>query len=400
MRTGAGEQFIRWAKVHAVVALGALLATSACTSSSLARSEYVETRSANLSELDALARSLVDEGATAGVSWAIRIGREPARARTYGVSYIQTKRALRSSDRFRIASVTKPVTAAAVLSLVQSGRLSLETRLAKFFPEYPNGQRITVHQLLSHTSGIPNWWEGQLPKGTPNDFPMCAEPHRYLQQMQIASLFEPGSAYKYSNTGYVLLGEIIEKASGQSYEDFLRDAVFAPARMKATELERDENASAFWIHGYAREPATNAFVPPTVYAMPFAAGGLRSTASDVLFFMDALFSGTMLDRDLLQQMTSYARLNDGRMTFEAPFIPPGSPPKPVDHVTKRGYGYGFNLMELDGTPVYYHSGGIAGFNAYVLHIPRNEVTLVLLANTEDGLMPALKDILSVASEIL
>jgi CubicO group peptidase (beta-lactamase class C family) len=288
-----------------------------------------------------------------------------------------------------------------VLRLVEVGKLSLDDTVARFFPDYPNGQNISVYHLLSHTSGIPNWWEGGTPADTPADFPMCAQPHRYLQAMKTAALFPPGSQYSYSNSGYVLLGEIVEIASGQSYEAFLARNVFKPAGMNDTEMEHVGQSSARWVSGYAIDPAKPAsFAPPATYAMPFAAGGLRSTVADLLKFSQALRNGNLLKPDSVKSMTTYGRLADGRPVYEGKYSPPDSPPpRPRPHIAKNAYGLGFNIMELHGTPAYYHSGGIAGFNSYLIHIPKNRTTIAMIANTENGIVPPLEAVLRIAVEI-
>jgi D-alanyl-D-alanine carboxypeptidase len=377
-----------------MIALGMVLGITGCALNdtpatdrriSLARAEAIE-------EIDSILERLVADGTTAGISWAIGTGDGAAIARAHGLADIATQKPLRPTDSFRIASVTKPITAAAVLKLIETQKLSLQDRLSRFFPDYPNGESIKIYQLLSHTAGIPNWWEGELPPDTPAEFPMCPEPHRYLQEMKLASFFKPGESFKYSNSGYVLLGEIIEKASGQTYERFLAENIFRPTGMTTSEMEHIERPSPHWVTGYARV-AGGGFSDPQLYHMPFAAGGLRSTALDLLKFMDALLAGKIIPRDLAKQMTTYASLGDGRYTFEAAFVAANSrPPTPQANLAKRGYGLGFNLMEIHDTLVYYHSGGIAGFNSYVLHVPKNRTTVVLLSNTEDGLVPALKEI--------
>ena len=359
------------------------------TSASTVGAEQVE-------RIDSALRDLVSKSHTAGLKFGIQIGDKPPLVRTYGFADLSSRRPVRASDEFRIASITKPLTATAVLKLERLKKLSLDDRLEKFFPDYPNGALISIRQLLSHTSGIPNWWDGELPSDTPKEFPMCDEPHKYLQRMKTSSIFSPGEFFKYSNTGYVLLGEIIEKVSGRSYESFLQEHVIAPAGMVDTRMEYIDQPLAAYGKGYT----ASEFGEPEIYHVPFAAGGLRSTAADLLSFVSSLRAGKIVPKAVVAEMTSYARVNDGRFTFEAPFVPPGSdPPKVQEHIAKRGYGLGFNLMEAHGTPVYFHSGGIAGFNAYLLHVPKNATTVVLLANTEDGLLPALKQVLKLATEI-
>jgi D-alanyl-D-alanine carboxypeptidase len=354
-----------------------------------------------IAEIDRLVLQTVTDGKAAGISYGIQIADAPAITREYGLADIAADRKVVPGDRFRIASITKPMTAVAVLRLVEVGKLSLNDTVARFFPDYPNGQNISIYHLLSHTAGIPNWWEGGMPADTPADFPMCAQPHRYLQGMKTAALFPPGSQYSYSNSGYVLLGEIIEIASGQSYEAFLAQNVFKPAGMNDTEMEHVGQSSARWVSGYALDPAKpGSFAAPETYAMPFAAGGLRSTVADLLKFARALRNGVLLKPDSVKSMTTYARLADGRPVYEGRYSAPNSPPpRPRPHVAKNGYGFGFNVMELHGTPVYFHSGGIAGFNSYLIHIPKSRTTIALIANTENGIVPPLDAVLKIAVEI-
>jgi CubicO group peptidase (beta-lactamase class C family) len=378
--------------------LCALLLASCVTESHRTAEHSRHAKDPKGQELETLLRGIVDNHSAAGVSWAYKIGNARPEIGSYGVANLETHRPLRPADPMRIASLTKPLTATAVMKLVEMRRLSLADPLSKFFPNYPGGRAITIYELLSHTSGIPNWWDGELPPDTPVDFPMCPEPHRYLARMKVGSQFEPGTAYKYSNSGYVLLGEIIEQASGEPYEYFLRRHVFAQARMANTSLERNDRPTSNWVFGYVQGPDTKTFKEPERYHMPFAAGGLRSTAEEMFRFVEALREGKIISRKAVDQMTSYAQLNDGRLTFEAPFLAQGAPkPKVQEHIAKRGYGLGFNVMELHGTSVYFHSGGIAGFNAYLIHIPRTDTTFVAIANTEDALVPVLKDLLRVVA---
>lgn len=338
---------------------------------------------------------------TAGFALGIQIGDEEPIIKEYGFADLSANRKVKAIDQFRIASVTKPFTAAAIFKLVDLGKLSLSDHINKFFPDYPNGANISVYHLLSHTSGIPNWWDGGMSEDVPKEFPMCDNPHQYLQGMKNNALFQPGEFYKYSNSGYVLLGEIIEIVSGQPYEDFLKQNIFTPVGMTNTRMEYIEKVNDDWVKGYALDTSKNIpFVDPDVYHMPFSAGGLRSNALDLLKFIKALNSGKIINEASFKKMTSYATLNSGKPVYEGVYRAPGAKPnKRHKEFEKQGYGLGFNLMELYKTPVYYHSGGIAGFNSYLIHIPESNITMVLLANTEDGIMPALKGILKVATEM-
>jgi len=133
--------------------------------------------------IDSLIRGLISDKKTAGFAYGIKIGESAIISKQYGLADIEKRLEVQQANQFRIASVTKPITATTALKLVETGKLSLSDPLSKFFQNYPNGQNITIYHLLSHTSGIPNWWDGELPKNAPTTFPMCDNPHLYLQKM-------------------------------------------------------------------------------------------------------------------------------------------------------------------------------------------------------------------------
>ena len=355
----------------------------------------------HLQKIDSLVEQLVSDQHTVGISYGVQIGKAQPHYKVYGVSDITTKSPVVYHSQFRIASLTKTITAAGILKLVDQGRLSLEDPLTRFFPDFPGGENITIYQLLSHTSGIPNWWEGGMPRDTPEDFPMCKTPHQYIQQMNKTSFFESGSHFYYSNTGYVLLGEIIEKVSRNSYQDLLRSTVFADANMTATEMEYPAKPSSNWAKGYSIKETDGklSFSEPEYLHAPYTAGGLRSTPKDLIAFLNVIFEGKLLSKELSRKMTNYAKVHGEKPIYESVFFPYGTPPEPPKHMTKNGYGLGFNIMEFYGEPVIWHSGGIAGFNAIMAYIPKNDTKIVILANTENGVVPAFDDIMKTVMAI-
>ena len=371
--------------------------------------EKIETTSKIVSEfnlsqinkLDSIIKDYVIQNKSVGIEFGIQINNTEPIVKKYGYADIETKRKLKETDLFRIASITKTFTATAIMKLVETGKMSLNDTLNKFFPDYPNGKNITIYQLLSHTSGIPNWWEGGMPDNEPKNFPMCENPHQYLQGMKKPSIFEPGEFYSYSNTNYVLLGEIIKQISGETYEKFLEENIFSPSGMTQTEMEYLDKPSKYWINGYAYdESEENPFVEPQSYHMPFSAGGLRSNSIELLKFINTLNSGKIINQRTLEKMTEYALLKSGKPVYEGKYLPPNSKSsKPRANRTKFGYGLGFNLVELYGKPVYYHSGGISGFNSYLMHFPENNTTVSLLANVEDGIVPLLSEMRRIVNEI-
>lgn len=395
-------------KIHFIFLLIAILTISCQTANKVNKQADVKTAEAEtdsnlekINKIDSLIQKLIAEKKTAGFAFGIQIGDNKPITREYGFANLEKQIKVKSTDQFRIASLTKPVTATAILKLIELGKLSFDDTIDKFFPKYPNGQNISIYELLSHTSGIPDWWEGGIPENAPKNFPMCEKPHQYLQEMKKGSLFEPGTFYKYSNSGYILLGEIIEIVSGMSYDEFIKENIFEPSGMSNTEMEYIEKGSENWVKGYVLETENKIpFVDSEVYHMPFSAGGLRSNANDMLNFITALNSGRIINKKLFNQMTSYARLKNGKDVYEGNYIAPDSKPKkPQENIDKRGYGFGFEIMDLYKIPVIWHSGGIAGFNSVLMHIPQSNTSLILLANTEDGIIPELKEIRKIATEI-
>lgn len=337
--------------------------------------------------IDSLVQTLLAKKQTVGFMLGIQHGSRKPFLKEYGLADVRAQKPVMSTSKFRIASLTKPFTAVAVMRLIETGQLNLQDKLSRFFKHYPKGDSITIYQLLSHTSGIPNWWEGEMPASTPADFPMCKSQHLYLQDMKKPFLFEPGTKHSYSNSGYVLLGEIIEQVTGMHYIDYLHSAIFKPAGLHHTLLDEGIDRDETWAKGYQKTNDT-LFTEPKGYTMPFSAGSLRSNPEDLIKFLDALYQGKIIKKSTLAQMTTYALTRSGTPVYDAMYFPATfTPPPPPAYLKKYGYGLGFTLMEIYGTAVVWHSGGIAGFNSILLYLPKSKTKIILLANTENGVIP-------------
>ncbi|MBQ4822744.1 serine hydrolase domain-containing protein [Aquimarina sp. MMG016] len=347
----------------------------------------------NSDKITDLIKELVDDEFTAGVSYAMQIGNAESIVGQYGFADIENKIYVNEQTKFRIASVTKPITATAIMQLVEREEISLDNTINRFFPNFPNGSSITIYHLLSHTSGIPNWWEGGMPKDEPKNFPMCKNPHVYLERMNRISDFEPGSYHNYSNSNYVLLGEIIQLVSKQSYADYISENIFIPSGMKNTEMEYSDSNTEGYAKGYTYlHEDSHKFGIPDAYAMPFSAGGLRSTATDLLKFANALQLGTLVRKETLATMISYALLSNGSRVYESLYSPSGQYPNFPNNIDKFGYGLGFQIMDNFDTKVISHGGDIAGFNAIFINVPKSNSKLIILANTENGILSQLRAI--------
>lgn len=235
-----------------------------------------------------------------------------------GVLDLDSRRQATTSTRFLLASTTKPIVAALVLDLVERGKLSLTTPLSRFYPKLPGARRITVRMLLDHTSGLNEYFDdpriSRVIAGDPDHRWTRAEVLRAITRLQ----FTPGSRYEYTNSNYVVLGGVIEKASRGTIERAFRARIAGPLRLAdSTFLYRPERSDLF-AHPYVREGRSlrDAFAPgvgvPADYWGPvWTDGGLASTATDLARFGDALFEGSLLRPKTVRTMTRLNRFGAG-----------------------------------------------------------------------------------------
>lgn len=249
--------------------------------------------------------------------------------------------------KFRIGSITKQFTAASVLLLEERGKLKIEDPVIKYLSDAPaQWGKITVFNLLTHTSGIPSF----------TDFPdyeatkwKDTNPHELVSRFIATPLeFEPGTMARYSNSGYVLLGLLVEKISGRSFGEFLRQNIFAPLGMADTAMDDNSNILPRRVKGYL--PSTSGLKPANYISMtiPYSAGALYSTTGDLLKWQRGLFGGKVLAPVSLTKMT-----------------------KPY----KDNYALGLFIQTKNGHKVIYHGGGIDGFNSSVMFYPRHNLVV-------------------------
>jgi CubicO group peptidase (beta-lactamase class C family) len=305
----------------------------------------------NANRMDEVARYYVDEHQFMG-SVLVARGDEVLFSKAYGSANLEWNVPNTLNSKFRIGSITKQFTAAAILLLEERGKLKLDDPIKTYYPNAPAAwDAITLRHLLGHTSGIPNY------TNTP-DIPRIsawrATPEELVKPVQDKPLeFQPGAQMRYSNTGYVLLGMAIEKASGTSYAAFLKQNIFDPLGMKDSGY--DENALVLpqRAAGYSRAPGGLVNASYVDMTTPFAAGALYSTVEDLLRWERALFGKKVLSDASLEKMTTSG---------------------------KGHYGMGVSLVEEAGRPIIQHGGGIPGFNAKLMYYPNSDVVTVALSN--------------------
>ncbi len=274
----------------------------------------------------------------------------------YGLANAELNVPNSSSTKFRIGSLTKQFTSAAVMILQERGKLNVKDAACKYLDNCPDAwKEVTIHQLLTHTSGIPNftavpdWKTKKVLNLTP------AETLALVREAPLR--FKSGEDYEYSNTGYFLLGLIIEKVSGQSYETFLKENIFAPLKMNDTGYDSGQilpNRAS----GYSRrgEAVTNAAYADR--SVPFAAGGLYSTVEDLYRWLASF------DTEQILKKTS----------IEAIFTP-----------DKKNYGYGWGIGSYKNHRLVTHGGSIEGFQSHIFRFPENRAAVIVLLNSDSVL---------------
>lgn len=270
--------------------------------------------------------------------------------------------------RFRVASITKLFVATVVLQLVQEGRLAPTDRLSRFVPDFPGGDDVTVEQLLDHTSGIPDY--GQT-KGFGERLLRDRE-HRFAPG-QVLSLiadsgreFRPGTDYAYSNSDYVLLGEVIAAVTDEPWAAQVRRRILDPLRLHDTYVAGAEPASGTVVPGYfdtdndgTRENVETGQPWPALETSEGAAGAIVSTAGDLATFGAALYRGALLTAASLRWMTADRRF----------------------HSRNRNYGLGTEIARLGyDTTVWGHGGFLPGFRSVLWYVPSRDLVVVVLAN--------------------
>lgn len=333
-------------------------------------------------KLDAAARAMVDSKQGAGVALGVIRGERLVFNRAYGSANVELGVPVTAHTNFRLASLTKQFTAAAVLLLAERKKLSVDDKLSQYYAEFPRGNEITLRHLLQHTSGIRDYVEklGTLP---PSEWT-----HEKMAQ-RIATLgfnFETGTAWSYSNSNYFLLGQIIERVSGQSYGQFLDANLFAPLGMTETAVDSEAEvvplrAAGYHISKEAPSGFSNANYIPM--SMVYAAGATRSTVSDLAKWQIGFFGGKVLSPDSFKLMMKEGRLNDGRPGSAAIWRPEGQKPRPPmpGFADPMGYTMGLHTGALDDHRFIGHEGGIFGFSTIIERYVDDDFTLIVLANT-------------------
>lgn len=283
----------------------------------------------------------------------------------FGFANMEWKIPNQPDTKFRLGSITKQFTSMLILQLVEQGKLKLDGKVTDYLPDYPkkNGDKITIHHLLTHTSGVPGYTE--FPNFFRDRSRNPSTPQEFVKLFaDSALLFEPGTRFSYSNSGYFLLGVIIEKITGKPYEEVLQENILTPLNMASTGYDQYGAILNKRAAGYEKDVLGFVNAPYLDMSLPYSAGALYSSVEDLYLWDQALYT-----EKLLPGKTKELLFN--------PYIP----------ALGGGYGYGWVIAKVplghsnDSVMVIEHGGGINGFNTLISRIPSKRDLIVLLNNT-------------------
>ncbi|AMV40804.1 serine hydrolase domain-containing protein [Planctomyces sp. SH-PL62] len=313
-------------------------------------------------EIDAYIEKAMRDRHVPGLSAAVVRDGQVVLAKGYGLADVEQNVPATVDTVYQLASVTKTFTSAAVMLLVREGKLALDDKINDRLPDLPAVWKdVTVRHLLNHTSGIKSYTSvPDFQKSPWKDYA-----HRELLDLVAKEPLEfaPGEKFEYSNTGYYLLGMLIEKASGEPYGRFTAARVFEPLGMSRTRLNDLQAIIPGRARGYRWDRKELENVAPVSPTQPFAAGALVSSVSDLIKWDAALAEHELLDEATLGSMWTPTRLNGGG---------------------ESGYGFGWEVSKVNGRPMVAHGGGIPGFSTQLSRFPDDRLTVIVLTNAEGG----------------
>jgi D-alanyl-D-alanine carboxypeptidase len=321
-------------------------------------------RDAHADQVDDYVKVQMEEHRIPGLALVIVQSNQPVKIGTYGLANVELHVPAKPESVFEIGSITKQFTAACILLLAQEGRLSVEDKVDRYLKNTPGTwANITIRHLLTHTSGLKSY----------DGLDTFALRHHLSQAQFIEAIgtypleFQPGARWKYCNTGYNLLGFIIENVSGTNYWNFLSERILHPLGMSSTTNRLPSQIIPNRVSGY--EQADHVWVNRDYDVTDvFSAGAIVSTIGDLARWNASLDAATLLEERSRKQMWTATRLNDGSATK---------------------YGFGWRIEQLEGHPNIGHGGATSGFSASLQRFPEDHLAVIILTNTDEQIATTL-----------
>lgn len=293
-----------------------------------------------------------------GISVLVAKEGKPIYQKAYGLANLELEVLMTPNHVFEIGSITKQFTAISILMLEEQGKLSLDDDITKYIPDYPtHGNSITIHHLLNHTSGIKSYTSIRRFRSL---IKTDLSPKEIIDAFKNEPAnFNPGDEYSYSNSGYIILGYIIEKITNQSYETFIQKNIFDIIDMSSSYYGSKTKIIKNRVNGYKKSGKTFANADYLSMTIPYAAGSLMSTTGDLLKWQNALNNNTLISKESFQKAANGSKLNNG---------------------THIPYGYGLHRKKINGSESIEHGGSIFGFKSMGIYLPEEKIFVSALSN--------------------
>jgi CubicO group peptidase (beta-lactamase class C family) len=305
----------------------------------------------------------------------------------FGFADLESRTPITRDTQFLLASLTKQFTAMAIMILAERHKLQFDDPLTKFCPEFPAYARtITIRNLLNHTAGLSQYDDILGVKLDENYFRPSKSPHAAheltaTEVLQILSRqeklqFPPGEKFEYSDSAYVVLGQIVERLTGERYAEFLKETIFDPLEMHDTLVvdERKQKVPRLAL-GYTKRNGKWEDVTYSPENAVYGEDGIYSTINDLYKWDQALYTERLVSRSTLAMAFTPGHTNDGKEIRTDLLTHPSS------------YGFGWFISSLDGEKVVEHSGGWSGYATHIFRVPRRQITAIVLTNSSNGDVP-------------
>ena len=307
-----------------------------------------------------LGNRTVEDGQAVGLQVAVARGETTICSAGFGLANVELDIPVTPQTVFRIGSVTKEFTAAAILLLVEEGRVDLDASLSRYLPEYPShASDVTIRHLLQHTSGIQDFTRQPDYRAERS---LDLSPNQVLERFQHLPLeFSPGEKHRYCNSGYILLARVIEAVSGESYREFVEKRLIERLELKQIYCDGAMRIIPHRASGYTSWGGTLRKAAYVNVNQSTGAGNIAATASDLVTWRRSLTSERLLSKESTELMTARGRTNDGK---------------------RFDYGFGLRVRSMAGHAVIRHGGGISGYRADLACYPESGITIAVLANSD------------------
>ena len=308
------------------------------------------------SKIDSLLNEKYADNSTGGVYFISKNG-VPIYKKAFGHSNLELETPMSVDNVFEIGSITKQFTAISIMMLVEQGKIKVSDPVSAFIPEYPNGDIITIHHLLTHTSGIRDFVKVKGLNKIAKEELTAEEMVDFFKNEPMD--FQPGEKFEYNNAGYILLGYIIELVTEKSYAEFVSEQIFGRLDMTDSYYASHQTIIPNRAYGYNQkngELINNRYIS---FSIPFSSGSLMSTVDDMFKWQEGIKNNVLINEETTSMVFRDYHLNDG---------------SPIN------YGYGWHIKSLNGSKSYQHGGAIFGFKSMGVYLPEEDIYVIALTN--------------------